>query len=412
MDNDQTKERNKSFLRRRVIGPETPAPEEENEADLDEQLRAHRLRKWIIILVLLAIVAAAGVYLYNRHKNRVFSESEVLEEVDVPGVSGASFVQYLSGALKVTGDGVSYLGDKGQTVWSTAYSMKDPMASVAGPYAAVADRMGRDLVICSEKGIFGQARTTLPITRISVSQNGIAAVVMEDAKASYVEIYASDGSRLDIEIKALLTQSGYPMDVAISPNGQILAVAYVYFDQGLMKNQVVFYNFDEEGKEYVDRVVGGFKEYEEVMIGDVVFLSNQAAVVFATDRVDFYNLRRSNEPSLRASVPIGQEISGVAYGHSRVAVLTKNAGTPGLVTVYNTSGDEVFTYEPTYTPEKMELTDRGLILYGGQHLTVLRENGKVRYNGTLSGGSAHIVQTAEDTYLQISEVGLRRIRLK
>ncbi len=423
MADEYTREEKKSRLRRRLIDmtqPEDSAAEDVSDAEgrsteqLDRDLRAYQRRKRLIILLVIVLIAAAAAALVFHRKNRVYTEAEVLEELELPGAAGARYASYRDGALKVTLDGAAYVNAAGQTVWSVAYTMKDPMIEVCGSYAAIADRMGNDLVICREDGTYGAARTALPITRISVSQAGVTAVVLEDPKASYIEIYGADGARLDIEIKALLSKSGYPMDVAISPNGQILAVAYTYFEDGNVKNQVVFYNFDEEGKEYVDRVVGGFKEYEEMMVGDVVFLSDQTAVVFATGRVDVYSLRRSNEPSLRSQIAIEDEIRAVSYGHGRFAVLTQPADSKSQyrVTVYEASGDQAFSYDPEFRPEVMELTEQGLLLYSGTSLTVLRPNGKVRYDGDLGTGSRFLVQTGADRLLQMTEMSMHRLRLK
>ena len=48
---------------------------------------------------------------------------------------------------------------------------------------------------------------------------------------------------------------GYPMDLSLSPDGMMMAVAYVYLENGQIKSQVAFYHFGSAGKNQKDNLI-------------------------------------------------------------------------------------------------------------------------------------------------------------
>lgn len=74
--------------------------------------------------------------------------------------------------LKVTRDGASYIDNKGKTIWTESYEMKNPIVSVMGDYAAIADRQSNSIYICNTDGTQGSATTVLPVSKVAVSGTG------------------------------------------------------------------------------------------------------------------------------------------------------------------------------------------------------------------------------------------------
>ena len=44
-------------------------------------------------------------------------------------------------------------------------------------------------------------------------------------------------------MKSLLSGDGYPVDVSLSPGGTQWITSFMYLEDGMIKNKVVFYNF-------------------------------------------------------------------------------------------------------------------------------------------------------------------------
>lgn len=406
------RERKKNVLRQSMI--DNSGKEEREDEGLEKELEEHRRKKRlrIFILILAAALILFGIWYFL--KNKTFTSYKTIEEVSVAGGSASQYLTYGDGVLKYGKDGISYLDSYGKTVWNQAYNMQAPIAEMRGDFVAVADSMGYEICICNREGQTGSVTTNLPITRLSISEQGVVAVILEDSSSSYIALYDKSGNKLDIEIKALLESSGYPMDIALSPDGTILAVAYVYLNQGTMLNQMVFYNFDEEGQEYVDRVVGGFKEYEETMIGEVEFLSDETACVFADDRVDFYSLRKRDEPALLQSCPVDTEIQSVfsGYGYGGILSASPDSGVEKILTVYGEEGNVIFTETVPFSPTAAEFSKNGLLLYDETQCMIWNRRGKLRYQGELDGSIVKLVQISDGDYLQIGETSMKRVTLR
>lgn len=58
-----------------------------------------------------------------------------------------------------------------------------------------------------------------------------------------------------VEHKTSLAGSGYPVDVALSANGQLMQVLYLYTQDGRIEGRLHYYNFGDAGKDKTDHQV-------------------------------------------------------------------------------------------------------------------------------------------------------------
>ncbi len=116
--------------------------------------------------------------------------------------------------IKYSKDGISCVDSENNLVWSQTYNMQDPVINVCQDSLAIADRNGTDVMIFNQTGMQGQVQTLLPIRQISVSQQGVLAVLLEDGDTSRVNLYAKDGSQI-VESKFELSETGYPLRIAL-----------------------------------------------------------------------------------------------------------------------------------------------------------------------------------------------------
>ena len=207
------REQKKRQLRQRMIsspggqsqGGGRGLDEEEIVRNAEARTRKKRVRMFIILAALiLAAFAAAYYYLYVRR----YESYRVVWEKQIPASENgfAGYEPFGSNVLKYTKDGASYIDSRGKIVWSISYQMKAPVCYVNGSYAVIADRQGNSLYICNQEGQRGQAETTLPILRASVSAHGVTAVLLEDSTASYISFFKEDGSELDWLIKTVMSK--------------------------------------------------------------------------------------------------------------------------------------------------------------------------------------------------------------
>ena len=197
------REMKKQQLRRQIVPPPAAAlPEpESSEEELREAHKKAVRRRMVIAIVILVIVAAgaAGFFYWSRYHE--YTEYAVSWEADILAGDGearteSSFTGYVdfgSNIIKYTKDGASYIDSRGKTIWVQTYEMKSPIAAVNGDYAVIADQQGNSIYICNEEGCQGVATTLLPIVKVTVSAQGVAGAILEDANSNYITWFRRDG---------------------------------------------------------------------------------------------------------------------------------------------------------------------------------------------------------------------------
>ena len=413
MDRNKDRESRKRRLRAGVIdsGTAVPFPDEEEQARRRESSRRRR-RIRLAAGLSVVLLAAAGVFGYQMYReNHRYEEAAVLWEKELAADASSGYEAYGENVLRYTRDGASYLDKKGGEVWSQAFEMKAPFAAVRGDYAAVADRNGYAIYIFDRDGCLGTAATDLPVSKISVSSTGVAAVILEDAKSNVIAFYDKTGRKLQVEVQTTLAGNGYPIDLAVSPNGMLLMVSYVYLDEGLMQNQVVFYNFDDEGQGVKDRLVGGFREYGNSIVARVRFLDDIHACAFAQDRLCFYSLEHTMKPEFTKQVDINGEIDSICYGEGYAGVIVSEGGGPKKLFLYGASGKEIFSEEIGMGYEHVEISGSHVLLYSEAECRIYNTSGKLKYAGPLPGGTDKLLCLGERSYIQIGGQSMKGLEL-
>lgn len=409
---DRERELRKNKLRRNM----TVNRDWEEQAAQEEQKKTGFLsnRMRIILIGVLAVMLIVGFVLYRYVKeNRAYTTVQEVWAVEMKDTNFSSFTEMGSGLVRYSRDGAAYFNKAGEMVWNQAFEMADPVVSVNGTWMAIADRGSYYLYIFDEKGTTGQTKTTLPISKVAVSGNGVAATIQEDAAANYINLFDRTGKELDIEVKSLLSGDGYPVDLSLSDAGTILMASFAYLEQGMMKNKIVFYNFSEAGKNMVQRIVGGFQHYEDALVPDVEMLGQKAAVAFADDRISFYSLKNEVSPELVNEVELTQDVLSVCYSEEYVGVMLAsetNAGAKELV-VYNSKGQEAFRKETDFPYRTVAITGSHVIAYHETACEIYSMNGQLRYAGALSGTISRL-DNLDGVWFQIGGEEMKKLQFQ
>lgn len=272
----------------------------------------------VFFAVLVLALILGGLTFYNRIRHyRSFTTDWQVSATD----SGYSnYIALGDKILHYSQDGVNVLDLNGNILWDQAFNMDVPAIAVRDDYILIYDVKGKDFYICNSEGCTGNGTTEKKILKGDISASGVVTLVLDDKKCNYINYFRNDGSQIDIEIKTLITGDGYPLDIAISPDGVELMTSYIYAEGGKMLSEVVFRNF-EVGKNDADRVVGGFKGYEETLVPDVMFFSNESSAAVTEHSLDFYSTKNALRPELTRTVAFEESICAVASNDHYVAVI-------------------------------------------------------------------------------------------
>lgn len=219
----------------------------------------------VVALVVTVILVLGAVYLVvNRDKlnvdalRRAFSyRSSSGEEAELYSYDAAPsgvFTPMDGGILVCSENGFQLVARNGETVLDQAVAMEQPVASVAGTYAAVYDAGGTTLYLIHNQAV---VRTYTPpknqgLLAARVSENGYLTVVEQASgyKAA-VTVYDADGNPVITEN----ISSSFVSDAILSPDGKTLAVVSVGEDTSGFNSAIIFFNVSD-GSERTRFVLG------------------------------------------------------------------------------------------------------------------------------------------------------------
>lgn len=415
-----SRESKKRQLRRQVISSDSPGPRPRVQSEDSEEAvrRAHKKvqrRRLMIALALLILVGGgAGAWLYYQRTYQ-YTSFETAWQIEINEGSLVGYETFGSNVLKYTKDGASYIDNRGKNIWTESYEMKTPIASVQGDYAAIADKQGNAIYICSVDGKVGQATTVLPISKVAVSGTGIVAAVLEDSVSSYITFFNKDGSSLDLLVKTKMSGGGYPLDIALSQDGTQLMCSFVYQQGSEVNNRVVFYDFSEVGKNIPDRLVGGFDDpFKDTMVPRVTYMGEPYSCAFSGSGLTFFSSKNLASPSLVAQIPIEGGIDSVFCSDEYAAVIVKNTigEYASRLEVYRKDGTHVMSREFTYEYTHADIDGDLVILYNEDSCEIFNMAGVQKLYATFDYPIAKIRKGRfPDTLIVTGPQQMREIKL-
>ena len=362
---------------------------------------------------LLTVLVAWNIY-HGRKSYRAYA---VLNQQDVSQGSLVGYEPFKRGFLKYSKDGVSYIGEKNETYWSSSFEMKDPVIDVNGAYAVIADRTGNILQIFDEKhGKIGECRTERSLDSASVSAGGIVATLEEDSVASYIQFYNPDGTVLDITVKALLEGDGFFTALDLSDDGSQVLVGVAYLEGGVLHGKVAAYDFSEKESSGKGPMRGGVEPFAgKNLISEVRYLQNGTAFAASTRGLFFFRVGEQKVEGY-SSVEAEEEIRSLCFDRSYVGIVlndTVSKNGPYRIELYNSSGERVMhaNFGEHYSTS---FVDRGTVfLLGSDTLTIFLKNGTKQFSGNVDFSLVRAVRRpGENRYLWLGASHIKEVKLK
>ena len=175
-----------------------------------------------------------------------------------------------------------------------------------GDYLAIGDIGSNQIRIFNQDGQVGSVTTSYPIVDVAVASQGVVAAVMSEGTSNYIYLYSSSGEEL-VAIKTNVSQMGYPLDFALSEDGEKLVVSYLNINEGLTATNLVFYSFGEAGANEVDHIMGSYAN--DSIIPKVEFLNNNTIAAYAEESFALYSM--NYYPELIRETDFGREIKSL-----------------------------------------------------------------------------------------------------
>lgn len=376
---------------------------------MEDEIRQHRKKAsrkvigGIIVVAVLAVAVFLVIYLQTYTKVRVADTYEIGNAAD------NSYQEFAKGVLKYSRDGIAYLDQKGKEQWNHSYQIKNPFLDVNEKSVAVADKGGNDIIVFQKDGLKGEIRTTLPIEKVTVSEQGIVAAVLKNESTPQIICYDTAGNVL-VEHKASLTGTGYPMDIAISPDGELMQVVYLSVNGGEIASRVCYYNFGEAGADKPDHQVAE-KEYAGSVIASGFFV-NESVSAFAGDNC-LLIFKGKETPKEESAITIKGEIQNVFHSDKYIGMIIKpESGNGYELCLYNTSGKKVLSQKFEGTYKSAKISGSQVIMYDGKQCSIFTRTGIHRFEGVMDNNILEIFPVqGVNKYIVMNANGMENVRL-
>ena len=372
----------------------------------------HKGRKLALVVMLFFIVAVlvAGYRIYI--KNRTFADYDVVSIAKITQNVDSKYLEFGNNVLRFNMDGITCIEKDNDKVWEISYRMKYPIVALRGDYGAVASQKGNEIYIFNKSGLMGRIEVNYPIVDIDVSAHGVVAVNMEYDGMNYVDIFEYDGER-KVASKTSLEGNGYPLDIALSYDGQKLMVSYLDISQDTLKSSVVFYNFSEVGENYIWNMVGAYDDYyDETIIPKVTFLNEDTACAVGDDRVTFFTMKEI--PEIRADIKLTKELESYFAGKNYVALIFDDSDNGGLhkVEIYDAGGQKLLDYDLDKNYKALSFIEDYILIYNEHSCVILNMSGTEVFSHTFDTAVVLLKPLSLTEYILITDSTISEIRLK
>lgn len=330
--------------------------------DLDRKLRAHRRKVAALVVFVLLLLAAAAIVTYIYYENKIYSTYDVISSTERADTGASEFTEFQGKLLKCTNDGAVYTDLAGNLIWNQTYEMDHPVVQMRGNYVVIYELNGTQVYILDTVNLQGSIRTTMPVQKVSIAAQGTVAILMENEGTSYLQLYDKTGGQL-ASGELHVQNSGYPLDLALSENGEKLAVSMLDINDGSVKTVIAFYNFGTVGQNSIDKIVSSYS-YADMVIPQIRYLAEDTMVAFGDDRVILFT--GAQKPTEQTSIELKDEVKSIFYDEKNFGLIyDAEGGKKHRLEYYDISGKQIMDihFETDYTNVEV-LANGELCIFG------------------------------------------------
>lgn len=376
-----------------------------------EKIKSHKFMIFYRVSLALLLLAAVGAVLVIQWQNKVYTEIVELSSAEIKVTSDAQLMPFSSRLLTYSKDGISCMDTKGNAVWNQTFEMQNPMVDINQNVAAVGDYNGRQIYVMNTESLLGSITTNRPVRNFCVSAGGVVAAVLDDTDVTLIYLYDAQGNEL-VHFRTTMKESGYPVNVSISPSGELVCVSYLYVDGGHMKSSVAFYNFGAVGQNSTDNYVSGY-DYIDTVVPFTRFLDNRSLFAVSDDRIMFFG--GAQKPVSVAENLLDDEVRGVYYGSEYVGLVfnSRESGSRYRLDVYHKSGNFERSIEFDIECRDILFHDDQVVIYNESDCRIYNNRGMLKYAGKFNKTALVLIpQNAAYNYMLVTPESVDTIELR
>ena len=383
-----------------------------NVEELEQKIRTHRKKIALsiaaVIIIAAVFTATAGIYFTYKE----YDGYETISKIERSDSEATTYKSFAGNILRYNNDGAFYTDASDHLIWNQAFEMQNPVSDICGDYAAIADLQGNLIYMMHTSGMQGQIKTAHPIEAVSMARQGTTAVLTQADGASYLEVYNKAGDIL-ASGEIHIANSGYPLDIALSSDARKLAVSILDISKGTAKTTVAFYNFGSAGQNEIDNMVGSYS-YDDTIISDIHFLSDDKMIAFGDNRVLFFEGRQS--PKETSTLKLEREIKSIFYNEEFFGLVSgdKDSGKKHKMEIYDMTGKLRLTQNFKMSYQEIEFLDNHEICIRSEYACeIYTLRGVKKFSYRFDDALYKLFSSRSGTrYTLILDGSMQKIRLK
>lgn len=383
-------------------------PEDTADDNYDTRIRNHRKHTGYAILIVILVLAVTALIVVMVTRKSSFSGYTSLGHITLSSDSQSVIRSFGDGFVKITRDGASAYDNACNALWDVTFEISEPAVDMCGNYFIAYDKGGLNMYIVGADGFNKSIRTNLPILKGAVSANGVAAVILEDSTADYIRMFDKEGNTVS-DIKVVLSQTGTPINIDISEDGDYMMVSYVTIEGTQLASSVVFYNFGSAGQDVNQKLIGGFAS--DALVPAVYFINDAVAASISENQLRLYSVGR-NVAEIK-TIDFEDRINRIFYSDKYIGIVTMPEDGDYVIRVYDAKGQQEMKYETDFLYDHYGFTDSYIYMYADSDVKMLNMAADTVFEYTFDDAVvAFDIQSGDKYYVHASPSLIERIKLK
>ena len=375
-----------------------------------ERMKRYKRKSIVRTTVIVAVMALVlfGVKYVVDHWE--YKNYKIITEFHQEESSTVKYTEMANNILKYGGDEVSLLNRQNTAMWNSPQTMDNPEVDVCEEYCVVYDKKGTKMSVFNQSGKVGEIQTKLPVMKAKVASQGVVAAVLEEKDTTWINLYDAQGNEI-ATIKTRIDSPGFPVDLELSDDGLLLAVAYLKVEDYKPASYVAFYNFGTTGRNQMDNLVSAYT-YSGVMIPDIEYMENSHFAAITDNGFIVYKGKQIPEEKYKMTTE--EEIMSVFFEENSIGMIFRNddESIPYKMNLYKYNGKLKWSVEVEIPYDKITVSDGRILLYNKNEFSVYTLKGACRYYGAVQEGNLRgMFKVAGNRYLMIMNEGNQTIKL-
>lgn len=383
----------------------------QKQTDYRQKLRRHKLTAVYRVLLVLIAVIALILLIVVQYRRHVYTDYDMISSVEQESLAGTRTLRLGDSVLTYSRDGAHCTNSRGEVTWNQTYGIQDVKLSACGNTVAIGEYNGRNIYVANSEKLLGNITTTMPIRDLAVASTGAVVAVLADTDITWINTYDSSG-KLCYEGRTYMNNSGYPASISLSPNGELLCVAYVYVDTGVIKTNIAFYNLGTVGDNYGDHLVGGYP-YTDMLVPYVRFMNNETAFAVGDGRLMIYS--GGYKPENKGEFLYDEEVKSVFYSDRYIGLVFDSDDRDHLykLNVYSAAAERVGSYYFDMAYTDIFFGKDNVVIYNESKCRIITLDGIEKFNGSFAKSVELMLPLGSSyQYMLITGTSIDKIQLK